>query len=57
VPQAAKERNPRPDIVVALVNIRNSMVFLARAITELNDYLTSLTDYIEQLEWSKEEGP
>jgi len=31
------------------------MVFLARAITELNDYLTSLTDYIEQLEWSKEE--
>jgi len=36
-PRAAKERNPGPDIVTALVNINNSVAALARAVMESND--------------------
>jgi len=48
VPWAGKERDSGPDIVLALVDIGNSVM-------ESNNYLASLADYIEQLEWSEEE--
>ena len=38
-PRAAKERDPEPDIVTALVSINNSMAALARAVTESNQHL------------------
>ena len=32
--RAAKERDPEPDIVTALVNINNSVAALVRAVTD-----------------------
>jgi len=50
-PRAAKERNPGPDIVTALVNINNSVAALARAVMESNDYLWVISEYVDRLEW------
>ena len=50
--QVAKERDPGLDIVMALVNINNSVAALARAILESNDYLWTITKYVDQLAWS-----
>ena len=50
-PRAAKERNPGPDIVTALVSINNSVAALARAVIESNDYLWVISRYVDQLEW------
>ena len=53
-PQAAKERDPEPDIVTALVNINNSMAALARAVMESNEHLWVIADYVDRLEWGGE---
>jgi len=53
-PWAAKERDPGPDIVTALVNINNSMVALARAVTESNDHLWVIAEYVDWLKWGVE---
>jgi len=50
-PQAAKERDPGPDIVTALVNINNSVAALVRAVTESNDYLWVISEYMDRLAW------
>jgi len=52
-PRAA-ERDPEPDIVTALVNINNSMVALARAVTESNEHLWVIAEYVDWLEWGRE---
>ena len=54
IPPRPKERDPEPDIVMALVNINNSVVALARAITESNKYLWTMAKYVDQLAWSGE---
>ena len=51
---AAKEEDPEPDIVTALVNINHSMAALVRAVMESNDYLWTITEYVEWLVWGKE---
>ena len=50
----AKERDPEPDIVTALVSINNSVAALARAITESNQHLWAITEYMDRLVWSGE---
>ena len=54
VPRAAKVRDPGPDIVMALVNINDSVAALARAVTELNDHLWVIAEYVDRLEWGVE---
>jgi len=50
----AKERDPELDIVMALVNINNSVVALARAITKSNEHLWAIAEYVDWLAWSGE---
>jgi len=45
---AVKERDPEPDIVTALVNINNSVVALARAVTKSNGHLWMIIKYIHR---------
>ena len=52
--QAVKERDPEPDIVTALVSINNSVAALARAVTESNQHLWAIAEYVDQLAWGGE---
>jgi len=50
-PRAAQERDLGPDIVTAMVSINNSVAALARAVTESNDYLWVISEYVDRLAW------
>jgi len=39
---------------MALVNINNSMAALARAVTESNEHLWVIAEYVDRLEWGRE---
>ena len=49
VARAARDVEPEPDIVMALVNINNSVASLARAVTASNVHLTTTARYVEVL--------
>jgi hypothetical protein len=48
-PQAARHVEPELDIVLALVNINNSVAALARAVTTSNLHLATIARYVEVL--------
>jgi len=52
--RGAKERDPEPDIVMALVNINDSVAALARAVTKSNEHLWAIAKYVDRLAWSGE---
>ena len=49
MPQAAWDVEPELDIVMALVNINNSVAALARAVTASNIHLATIARYVEVL--------
>jgi len=46
---AARDAEPEPDMVMALVNINNSVASLARAVTVSNIHLATIARYVEVL--------
>jgi len=52
---AVQEWDSGLDIVTALVAINNSVAALARAVTELNDYLWVISEYVDWLAWGRVE--
>ena len=46
---AARDAEPEPDMVMALVNINNSVASLARAVTASNIHLATIARYVEVL--------
>jgi len=50
-----QEQDSGLDIVTALVAINNSVAALARAVTESNDYLWVISEYVNQLAWGRVE--